>query len=290
MGTSTRTSGLAQHVSSTRTRGRRNSSVTRVRPLFRRLFYSDEESDAWLARLLASAPQADRLPQDVLAHPGELDPALLKKRERGRSAGLERAFEFPVPPPAAFLRYLLSHPDKLSWPLRRGKQQTYRSSLTMRYRTALLFGSESERDDAIRLGLERLERVGTRGTRDEPAWWLFEGYTKVDCCLSTERLVLFIEGKRTETLSKWTDWYPTRNQLVRNLEAIGEVAAGRACRVLLIGEEGVPELDDSIYEQSLPHLEPRQRSQVRGRYLGQTTWARVCNAVGVPFDALPDEV
>jgi hypothetical protein len=270
--------------------GRKNSSATRVRPVFTRLFASDESSEAWLQRLLAIAPMGKRLPKAVQAKPGELDASLLEKRQRTRSVGLEYAFEFPVAPPRAFLRFLLEHPDELRWPLKGGKRETYRSRVTMHYRTALIDGSPAERDDAIRIGLDRLNHFGMKGTRSEPAWWLFEGCTKVDCCLSTERVVLFVEGKRTETLSKSTNWYPARNQLVRNLEAIGEIACGRACGVLLVGEEMVDELDDAIYEQSLPHLTDDDRAEVRGRYLGQITWALLCESVGVPFDELPDEL
>jgi hypothetical protein len=32
---------------------------------------------------------------------------------------------------------------------------------------------------------------------------------------------LYVEGKRTEMLSAATDWYPARNQLLRNLESAG---------------------------------------------------------------------
>jgi hypothetical protein len=151
------------------------------------------------------------------------------------------------------------------------------ASRSLSLRSALLDGPQAERDEAIRVALDHLERFGTRGSRAEPAWWLFEGYTKVDCCLATGRLVLFIEGKRTEAL-------------VRNLEAIGEVANGRACGVLLIGEELIPELDDKIYEESLPHLTDGERLAVRRRYLGQTTWSLVCDPVGIPLHELTDEL
>jgi hypothetical protein len=101
----------------------------------------------------------------VLPHPGEVDSSLLRKR----SGGLEYAFEFPVAPPRAFLRYLLTHPDELHWPMQRGERKKYKSPLTMRYRTALLDGPQAERTTAIRVGLDRLERFGTRGSRAEPA-------------------------------------------------------------------------------------------------------------------------
>ena len=104
----------------------------------------------------------------------------------------------------------------------------------------------------------------------------------------TRQLVLFIEGKRTEALSESTEWFPDRNQLVRNLEAVGEVAGDRASGVLLVGEELLPELESEAYDRSLPHLGASERAAVRTRYLGQTTWRALCAATGVRFDTLPD--
>src|SRR3954451_21987527 len=43
---------------------------------------------------------------------------------------------------------------------------------------------------------------------------------------ATGRLVITVEGKRTESLLPPTDWYPARSQLVRNLEAARQVAHG----------------------------------------------------------------
>ena len=62
----------------------------------------------------------------------------------------------------------------------------------------------------------------------------------IDCVLMTDRLVISIEGKRTEPLSAATDWYPQRSQLVRNLEAANQLARGRAWASLLMSEEAIP--------------------------------------------------
>ena len=67
----------------------------------------------------------------------------------------------------------------------------------------------------------------------------FEGFTEVDCCIVTDRLVLLIERKRTEGLSESTAWYRGRNQLHRNLEAARELAGGREYAVIVIGEEPI---------------------------------------------------
>jgi hypothetical protein len=97
---------------------------------------------------------------------------------------------------------------------------------------------------------ERLAELALKGgTGSKRKWWAFEGFTEVDCVLETDRLLLFIEGKRTEALASSTDWYPERSQLVRNLEAVREVAKGRTAAVLLVTQEPVA---DEITADSLP--------------------------------------
>jgi hypothetical protein len=93
--------------------------------------------------------------------------------------------------------------------------------------------------------------------------------------LETERLLLFVEGKRTEPLSASTHWYPERNQLVRNLEVVGELARGCAAAVLLVSEEPLAELTQETRAASTPHLDVLARKQLSRRYLGQTTWAEL---------------
>lgn len=68
----------------------------------------------------------------------------------------------------------------------------------------------------------RLDQVGP----SRSGWWRFEGSSHIDCVLETDRLVVTVEGKRTETLSPATHWYPSRSQLGRNLEAARQLAKG----------------------------------------------------------------
>jgi hypothetical protein len=122
-------------------------------------------------------------------------------------------------------------------------------------------------------------------------WWRFEGTSMLDCVLLTDRLVVTMEGKRTEPLSAATDWYPKRSQLVRNLEAAKQLAGGRRWASLLLAETEIPEGSDAgldaVLADSAPHLDAAQRSELRGAYLGNATWRQVCEATGVDFDALP---
>jgi hypothetical protein len=269
-----------------------NSSITRVRPLFYRLLSKDPSGATWLSALLNAAPNRDRLPPSVRDRPGTIDRKLVQRRNvrvpaLGAVVSLERCFEHSVPPPTAFLRWLLENPDRLCWPrTSNAKPRTYGTD-TQEWRTAFLAG-DADYEDRLALqrqALDALAMHGGQGSRGKH--WAFEGFTEVDCFLATERLVLAIEGKRKEPLASSTDWYPRRNQLVRNLEALHELAEGRCAAVLLVTEtplEGT--LSEEILEASLPHVSEEADRRAIGRgYLGQMTWQQLCGAVGVPYPA-----
>jgi len=114
----------------------------------------------------------------------------------------------------------------------------------------------------------------------------------IDCVLITERLVLTVEGKRTEPLSAATAWYPKRSQLVRNLEAARQLANGRRWASLLLSERAIVEGTDENVEASLPdsapHLGAAERDELRNAYLGNLTWRAACTAVGLAFECLPE--
>ena len=108
--------------------------------------------------------------------------------------------------------------------------------------------------------LTELDQLGPSGSRRK--WWAFEGFTEVDCWLETEKLVLFVEGKRTEPLSSSTHWFEQRSQLVRNLEVAGEIANGKSAAVLVVSEEPIAELTDIIVAESTPALWPSSPSSI----------------------------
>lgn len=89
----------------------------------------------------------------------------------------------------------------------------------------------------------------------------------VDCVLMTPRLVITIEGNRTEPLSAVTDWYPKRSQLVRNLEAAKQLSSGRSWATMLLSELPVPEGSDAglstLLPSSAPHLDDAGRDELR---------------------------
>ena len=249
--------------------GSMNSSLTRVQPFFNALL----ERDAWLGDFLRCTPRGHLLGLDVVADPGEI---------------LSAVFEFPAPPSDAFLRWLIQNPDRMTWPKKAGAEIGFGpETKSLRERLFGRHGAEQQRL-AQQEALDALDELGAGASARQA--WAFEGVTKVDFAVQTERLIVFVEGKRTEKISASTHWFPSRSQLVRNLEVVGELAGGRACGVLLVVEEPVPELDGKTLGASLPHLSPAEREIVHGRYLGQVRWRDLCGWLKVPYDDLPHTV
>jgi hypothetical protein len=186
-----------------------------VRPFFGQLLDRDPSGESWFPALLAAAPRAsDVVDEELLARPGPLLDACSATRKAGGSE-LRGCFEHEVMPSEGLLRWLIENSQALSWPPGRAGQF---GSQTDAQRRALREGDEQ----VLKEALDELKRLGPEGSAQK--WWAFEGITKVDCWLETGSLVLFVEGKRTETLSKFTAWFPARDQLTRNLDLVGEVS------------------------------------------------------------------
>ncbi|MBM3275907.1 MAG: hypothetical protein FJZ00_12195, partial [Candidatus Sericytochromatia bacterium] len=190
------------------------------------------------------------------------------------------------PPSFSFLDWSIRNPDRLEWP--KGRAGEFGAE-TAEWRRRLINGTPDERVQAMEEGLQALNDRGVEGSSQQP--WAFEGWTSVDCCLETDRLIVFIEGKREEGLSVSTAWFPDRNQLVRNLEVIGQLRPEKAGFVLLLTEETAPDVPGrEDVPASAPHLNSGQHDQLWARYLGQATWLELCDQVGIAFDSLPSKV
>lgn len=256
-----------------------DSSLTRVQPVFAALIGADPSGESWLSDLLAATTNGTRL-GSALAEPGTLLPALTAPNARG----VLGCFEYPAHPPRSLLAWFIEHPDALVWP----KGQTY-GATTTRLRKALLHdvppGSQADAQARARA------LVASRPTSARE-WWRFEGTSMIDCVLLTDALVVTVEGKRTEPLSPATSWYPSRSQLVRNLEAAKQLAEGRAWASMLISEEpiaeGTPAGLASVLPRSAPHLGPEERDELHAHYLGNLTWRQACDATGLPWSVLPE--
>ena len=268
-----------------------NSSITRVRPVFRQLPREDLAGTSWLPQI-PRLSGSSALSASVLSAPGTVLPAASEKRPYADpvqgNIELERCFEFSVAPGASFLRWLLKNPDKLTWPGSEGRRLSY-SATTQASREALVgLKGDSARSEIQASALRALNRNDPE--KSARRWWAFEGFTEVDCCLQTDKIVLLIEGKRTESLSESTAWYSGRNQLHRNLEAARDLAAGREFGVLVISEEELSQRALGNPEAGLPHLTAAERAELMSHYLGSVTWSQVCEATGIDFRSLPRNV
>ena len=254
-----------------------NSSATRVRPLFSALRARDPQGMTWLPKLLALAPNSDIFSgTNLRENPGPIIDIQLDPEKK-------------LLPPEAFLSWLLENPEEMVWP----KNKSY-SAATQRRREALMGSgpyatdqsSNREREEAQREGLSQLRLLGAKGSNKK--WWAFEGQTCVDCFIETGSLRLYIEGKRNEKLSASTDWFPARNQLMRNLESASRDSGETLFACLVIAESTSLRLPDP--RRSWPHLREDQRSSLMRHFLGVVTWREVCAATAVDYDSLPHEV
>jgi hypothetical protein len=276
--------------------GEANSSVTRVWPVFDTLFASDPSGEMWLTKFLGLAGNRVCLQSGTLisalgkfdkAIPGNLTKVLGEDRVV-RLGNLRSCFEADYPPSTRFLRWLLENSDKLMWPTAhhkaKGKVARMFEEPTQSLRTRLIAGDRTVRDEA----LDALSAKGAAGSRRK--WWAFEGFTSVDCVLETDRLIVFIEGKRTEPISAATDWYPQRNQIVRNVE-VASCAAMETRKdfgVILCAETPV-ELSEQAFKDGLPHLSEAEQQGLRAHYWGCITWQQVVDEL-CPSLVLPSNL
>jgi hypothetical protein len=250
--------------------GIHNSAITRVRRILGALLQKNGANAEWALDLWRNArtPLATAPPHSA----GEFTPEVLRVNP---ATGLLGAFERPVPPPAAFLHWLILHPEQMTV----SDRETFGTSgdNAARKMRAELFSNDPARVAAAQdLAVNELQRLAGSGSSRK--WWAFEGYTYVDCALETETFLLFIEGKRTEPLSPSTRWFKARNQVWRNVEAAAEMAPGKAVGVILAVEDGGEEMLRMAMEApdtSLPHLSAERRDELAKHLLGVVTWKQI---------------
>lgn len=265
-------------------KGQFNSSITRVRPVFQELIHREDTS--WFGDLVNLFP--NQMIFQINTKPVSICQSSLQRRSyhdkilkqyKIETIQLENCFEFSLPPSNAFLKWLIENPDQLQWP----NGQSYGEPTQLK-RRALLDGDKNIQSEA----LQALAESGAE--KSSKKWWAFEGFTEVDCLIETDTLILAIEGKRTEKgPSAGVNWYPARNQIVRNLESVKRYAGDKPFAVILIDEKNSFELTQEIINDSLPHLSAKQRTELVSHYLGSTTWKNVCEATGIDYASLPDK-
>ncbi len=272
-----------------------NSSLTRVYPLFGSLIKQDPTGTSWLSSILQVATDSTtndlQLPNQI----GSLLPEVIASRTIGGNIlkyhgvdtiDLPGCFEKSIPPSFRFLRWLIEHPEHMTWPDRGKARFSDRAQLKREF--LLGWHGAEKQSVAQEEALTELEQKGAR--RAHGKWWSFEGTTSVDCFLETEHLILLIEGKRTEKLSASINWYLGRSQLIRNLEVAQELAGEKEFAVLVIAEDPIDPLSMEVIDVSLPHFSVEERQQLMQHYLGCLTWNQVCTSVNFPYENLPDTV
>jgi hypothetical protein len=248
--------------------GKYDSSLTRVQPAFAAL---KARTNPWVEDLLALGSRASKV--GLPATPGWT----------GAATSDPVRFEHPCPSPVDYARWLLD--DVVQNGRDVSLLQSY-GAATQAKRTDLISGDGRVVSEAHVL-------LSAPGGNLGRGWHIFEGTTMVDCALFFEGVTVFVEGKRTEAhLTTGTTWHSGRHQVVRNLDCL-RVEPGRAERwyVMTVVEDDnvtcvadAQALDDTrkTFKEALPHLGATEVDEVRGHYLGYTTWQKIGNMFKLP--------
>jgi len=257
--------------------GKKDSSRTRVVPVFDKLIEKDPTGCKWLSQLL-------RLPVagNILAFQPEW-PCKIKDCGWGNK-------EKKLDPPVSLLSWLIRHP--------RGPVSGKLSSDSTKEqkRRQWIKGSQ----EAIIEGLHLL-----RHNPNGEDWFIFEGQSQPDVFIETEDLIIVIEGKRTEKRpTSTTKWMPIRSQMLRHIDCAWEIRGKKQVIGFYIVEgegqsEKVPEkwrsfsaetICSDILASSLPHRGQEEREGIASCFIGATTWQRICLEFGIDWMSLPNEV
>jgi hypothetical protein len=250
--------------------GRHDSSKTRVAPIFRRLLDRDPSGQTWLPKLVD-------LPTSGSVRSREVGICNLKGHDW---APRERALF----PPLSLLSWLVRNLKQPS------NQQTERID---RRRLELIAGNPATIEQAMSL-------LRTGGSKRK--WYVLEGTTYPDAFLSTDEVVVVIEGKRTEAgPTTATTWMPVRHQILRHLDCAYEILGHRRLLGFFVVEADsdgqLPKLwldackattSRETLMQSLPHRSELEKSVIADAFLGATTWQRICKELEIPYESLPD--
>ena len=260
--------------------GSRDSSRTRVAPVFEELVRRDPTGATWLPKLLRLGSRAEdvRIPSDL---------GTLRTTHPHWWGNNERSLK----PPVALLEWLVLN-------ITAGAVAASGDiGMVLDKRRALAAGDPATVAEAL-----AAIRQGVSGRR----WHNLEGESRPDAYLETERIVLVVEGKRTErSCTSKTKWMPVRSQLIRHMDAATDISGDRTVLGLLIveGEAGGSALEPSPYwlnqsaaqytdhmlRASLPHRSAADRTRIADGVLGVTTWQGVCRTFALPWPPVPDE-
>lgn len=254
--------------------------LMRLRSVFNALLDRSLDGSSWLEPLCAMAacsrPKTSRVPATI-------NRLLLPETPVDAALRNGIVFERLMPPPATFLRWLLNHSDRMR--VDNPAHFHAGSETATDWRRKLFSPDPRVVAKAKREALASLTALGAEGSKH--AWWAFEGFARIDCCLVTDTFVLFIEAKDTEAVSPSTKWFPHRSQLWRNVEVAHQFARGRDFGVILMVDtdaQGVHMLDASAKRltDSYPHLSVAERLELAHHLMGFVPWTAVAARFGLP--------
>ncbi len=259
----------------------RDAGVTRVQRVFDALRDQAADGRPWLSGLweMATLTRAGA----AVSPPAEMGTLLASESPAAQDALQGAVYGRAVAPPAVFLRWLLDNPQMME--VRDPTTFGAKSADARRWRGQLFSDDERLVSEARDEGLRRFgKRLAQRGRKK---WWAFEGFQRVDCCLTTETCVLFVEDRRAEPLPPSTLWFPSRSRLWRNVEAAKEMAGDREFGVILAvdGEaDGAGAVNHAAQTLvgSYPHLDGAPRTELAGHFLGFVTWPEVVATFDLP--------
>lgn len=254
--------------------GKRNSSKTRVDPVFSRIM-----SDPGLVKKLLSLLN--------YSHPQYLNPQIeTQSVKKIYFDSVENGFaEKKLDPPLSLLRHLVQNLGTYA-------PQIKGSGSTEEKRRFLCGGDEKTID-------EGLELLGTGNWKKQ--WYALEGQTCPDVYFETESLIIVIEGKRTEHgATKHTSWMPIRHQMLRHIDCAWEIRGNKKVLGFFIVEgdsdsggltdHWISECTDTISHEaicgSLPHRSEGERQRIASCFAGATTWQKVCKEFEIPWDEI----
>lgn len=182
--------------------GDRDSSKTRVKPIFDNLHARDQSGSNWISELL-------RLPELPDGGGGNYNGGIATLEAHGWGEN-----EKKLAPPRVLLQWLVACAESPRDGNLGAGQVTIGKRVSLLLRDKLVIGE----------ALALLSRP-TVPRRD---WFVLEGYSQPDVFLQTPEFIVVIEGKRTERGPTFkTKWMRGRDQMIRHIDCAWEIRGTR---------------------------------------------------------------
>jgi hypothetical protein len=252
-----------------------------MQTLLEPVLQSAPDGAGWLPALLTAAPLGPRRLGEVAHAPGPLSATLTLAGLEGRRA----CFYHPVAVAPELLRWLIEHPERLSWPSWAGRDL---SPEALRLRRALMLDDPPGSRERARARALELLRVRSAFARE---WWRLEETLVPDCLLVSDRLVLILVAA-DRTLALAGEHYAQRTVVHSALEASLRLAEERRRpAVILISDVPIADARPAALTRTLgdasPHLDATARAALAQAYLGNLTWEQAERALAGACDRAP---